>query len=53
MTECNKCTNKEKCPFYEKDAEECVYEAMAQYAEWAGEQMRKEREEGKIRMLSC
>jgi hypothetical protein len=53
MTNCNECSNKENCPFYEKDSEECVYDAMAQYAQWAGEQMRKEKEEGKIRMLSC
>lgn len=30
MTEscCNECIAKERCPFYEKDAEECVYDAM-------------------------
>lgn len=45
MTECNKCSNKEKCPFYEEGSEECVYDSMAQYAQWCGEQMKKEREE--------
>lgn len=28
MTECNNCSAKENCPFYEKDADECVYEAL-------------------------
>ena len=25
---CNNCKEKEHCAFYEKDAEECVYDAM-------------------------
>lgn len=29
---CDNCKEKEKCPFYEEGAEECVYEAMAQMA---------------------
>lgn len=26
---CNECTERATCPFYERDAEECVYEALA------------------------
>lgn len=29
---CDTCKGKEKCPFYEKGAEECVYEALAEMA---------------------
>lgn len=29
---CNECKEKDTCPFYEKDAEECVYEALASLA---------------------
>ncbi len=47
MTECNKCSAKTNCPFYEENADECVYDSMAQYAQWCGEQMKKEREEMK------
>ena len=25
---CNKCNTKNSCPFYEKDAEECIYDFM-------------------------
>ena len=33
MTYCNDCTARATCPFYEKDAEECVYEALAEFCE--------------------
>lgn len=26
---CNNCSAKDTCPFYEKDAEECVYEVLS------------------------
>jgi hypothetical protein len=26
---CNDCVARENCPFYEKNAEECVYEVLA------------------------
>lgn len=29
---CNNCSAKETCPFYENDAEECVYEILASAA---------------------
>lgn len=32
MTECNNCSAKENCPFYEEDADECVYEVLAEAA---------------------
>lgn len=28
---CNECTERATCPFYEKDAEECVYEVLAKF----------------------
>lgn len=30
--ECNNCSAKNTCPFYEKDADECVYEVLAEAA---------------------
>ena len=27
---CNECPAATKCPFYDKDAEECVYEVLAE-----------------------
>lgn len=30
---CNDCADRATCPFYEKDAEECVYEAFANFCE--------------------
>lgn len=32
MTECNNCSAKNTCPFYEKDTDECVYEVLAEAA---------------------
>lgn len=32
MTECNNCSAKKNCPFYEEDADECVYEVLAEAA---------------------
>ena len=29
---CNKCTAKDTCAFYEKDADECVYDILAEAA---------------------
>lgn len=29
---CNNCPEANSCPFYEKDAEECVYEVLASAA---------------------
>lgn len=29
---CNKCTAKDTCAFYEKDADECVYDILAKAA---------------------
>lgn len=29
---CDKCSNKDRCPFYEKGTEDCVYDAMAHFA---------------------
>lgn len=34
---CNECKEKDKCSFYEKDADECVYEALAQAANFGKE----------------
>ena len=31
---CNSCDARETCPFYEKDAEECVYEILAETAKF-------------------
>ena len=28
---CNNCKEKDTCAFYEKDADECVYEALANF----------------------
>lgn len=30
---CNECAGRATCPFYEKDAEECVYEALVEFCE--------------------
>lgn len=29
MTNCNNCSERKSCPFYEKDSDECVYEVLA------------------------
>lgn len=47
MNSCNNCPAKTNCPFYEKNADDCVYDLMAQYAQWCGEQMKKEKEKTK------
>ena len=39
MKICNICDNKQRCPFYEKDSIECVYEVLAKSAECEKEKM--------------
>ena len=38
---CDTCTAKEKCPFYEAGADECVYEVLAEAAKKISEKNQK------------
>lgn len=40
---CDHCPNRYGCPFYEKGARECVYDAMARFTDITKEREEKQR----------
>lgn len=50
---CDKCYNKDRCPFYEKGAEECVYDAMAHFADVVKKRVEDDERKKKEKNTRC